>query len=101
MLRDFPTPPPFMDLPLDEFRPVDVLGRQAIVGGAQSREETLCITGALYAPGRAWVRAGSLMLIVRAIVDGERGFPRSSRWRSLPALLLRVGRDGAVGSSIG
>ncbi len=43
MLGRLPTPPPFIDLPLDEFGPIDVLSRQAIVCGAQKTKESLIV----------------------------------------------------------
>jgi hypothetical protein len=43
VLRHFPTPPPFIDLPLDEFCPVDMFGRQPIVGWAQNAKESLIV----------------------------------------------------------
>ena len=44
MLRHFPAPPPFIGLPLDEFRPVDMFGRQSIMGRAQEAKELLVVT---------------------------------------------------------
>ena len=49
MLGHFPTPPPFIDLPplidllLDELRPVDMFGRQAIMEGTQEPKEPLIV----------------------------------------------------------
>ncbi len=37
------TPPPFIDLPLDEFRPVDMFGRQSVVRRAQEGKESLIV----------------------------------------------------------
>ena len=43
MFRHFPTPAPFIDLALDEFRPVDMFGRQSVVGRAQNSQKLLIV----------------------------------------------------------
>ena len=44
MLRHFPTPAPFIDLPLDEFSPVEMFGRQSVMGRAKESKESLIVT---------------------------------------------------------
>ena len=42
--RALPTPALFIDLPLDEFHPVDMFGRQSVMGRAQKKKELLVVT---------------------------------------------------------
>ena len=44
VLRHFPTPAPFIDLPLDEFSPVEMFGRQSVMGRAKESKESLIVT---------------------------------------------------------
>ena len=84
MLRHFPTRPPLIDLPLDEFCPVDPLRHEAIVTGAQSREETLVVAAEQREGPRVLNLQSRLRAASRAIVRLELAPMASARVDALP-----------------